>query len=144
MGAALVSKPSRKNKAGVYLYMVGTHAAKDSLFARLRMKEPGAGYMHFSTNYTENYFEQLTAEKKVTKYTKGFPYQVYEKAPGARNEAIDLRVYNLACLRALNPDFPKIKAKIEKIIAEMNDQPTEKAEKKPQKVKKSWLNNWKG
>ena len=144
MGAPLVNKPKRTNKAGVYLFMVGTHAAKDSLFARLRMAEPGAGYMHFSTNYTENYFEQLTAEKKTTKYQKGFPYQVYEKAPGARNEAIDLRVYNLACLRALNPDLQKIRDKIESIIAEKNDETPKTEEKKPLKSRKSWVNNWKG
>ena len=49
----------------------------------------------------EGYFEQLTAEKLVTKYVKGFPVRSWTKKSGARNEALDTFVYSLAALQAL-------------------------------------------
>jgi phage terminase large subunit GpA-like protein len=49
----------------------------------------------------EGYFEQLTAEKKVTKYVKGFAVHEWVKKSGARNEALDTFVYALAAMQSL-------------------------------------------
>ena len=102
------------------------------------MDEPGAGYMHFPTTYDEQYFKQLTAEKQTTKYRNGFPYRVWIKLPGARNEALDVNVYALAALEILNPNFDKIAEALENIKTE--SAPVPPAKKTP---KKGWVNKWK-
>jgi len=43
--------------------------------------------------YAEEYFKQLTAEKRVIKLHKGFPRASWEKDPTRNNEALDCRVY---------------------------------------------------
>jgi len=95
-GQPISGKPS-KQKNGVNLYMIGTDTAKDLLFHRLTISEPGPGYIHFPTTLTEEYFKQLTAEKKKTKYVKGFKKFEWVKTRD-RNEALDLFVYNIAAL----------------------------------------------
>jgi phage terminase large subunit GpA-like protein len=95
-GQPISGKPS-KQKNGVNLYMIGTDTAKDLLFHRLTISEPGPGYIHFPTTLTEEYFKQLTAEKKRTKYVKGFKKFEWVKTRD-RNEALDLFVYNIAAL----------------------------------------------
>ena len=95
-GQPISGKPS-KQKNGVDLYMVGTDTAKDLLFNRLTISEQGPGYIHFPTTLTEEYFKQLTAEKKITKYVKGFKKFEWVKTR-ERNEALDLFVYNIAAL----------------------------------------------
>ncbi|MDR3741817.1 MAG: phage terminase large subunit family protein, partial [Terracidiphilus sp.] len=47
------------------------------------------------------YFEQLTAEKKYTRYHNGFAKHEWKKDSGARNEALDCRVYAYAALQSL-------------------------------------------
>ena len=96
-GVPIITKPS-KTIPDLDLYHIGTHEAKMSLFNRLKMEEYGPGYMHFNQTFTEDFFKQLAVEKIITKYKNGFPYKVFEKPEGARNEACDLAVYNIACV----------------------------------------------
>ncbi|KAF8818069.1 phage terminase large subunit family protein [Rickettsia endosymbiont of Cardiosporidium cionae] len=51
-----------------------------------------AGACHFP-EYPEEYFKQITSERRVIKFIKGFPKPYWEKDPGRRNEALDCRVY---------------------------------------------------
>lgn len=92
------------------VWSVATDHAKDIIYARLKIQEPGARFMHFpkAHGYTEAFYKQLTAEKVVTRYTKGFPKRIYEKDAGARNEALDRRVYWIAGLEILKPNLPAI------------------------------------
>lgn len=91
------------------VYAVNTRHAKDILFARLQINEPGPRYCHFPkrNGYGQEFFEQLTAEVRKTKYLHGFPKQYYDKVR-ERNEALDRRVYLLACHEILNPILPTI------------------------------------
>lgn len=110
----IISRPTRDNKGKIDLFMVGTFAAKEIVLARINKEEPGPGYIHFSDNFDPEYFNQLTAEKKVTKYRKGFAYQEWIKVR-PRNEAFDLQVYNLAALRIVcrtREDLNRIVAQI--------------------------------
>ena len=93
-------RPSHKNKGRVPLYMVGSSAAKEVIYARLEITGPGPGFMHFPADRSDKYFSQLTAEtcKKVRK--KGRLTIVWD-AGDRRNEALDLKVYNLAALYGL-------------------------------------------
>jgi len=106
-GMPLVGRPTISNIARVKLFPIGTDTAKDTLFARLKIEDFGPGYMHFPYYYEEEYFKQLTAEKVVTKFHKGFPKREYVKIR-ARNDVIDERVYAMAALVILNPNIEKI------------------------------------
>ena len=39
-------RPSKKNKGGVPLFILGVDALKEAVYSRLRLKEPGPGYCH--------------------------------------------------------------------------------------------------
>jgi phage terminase large subunit GpA-like protein len=106
-GVDYLSKPGlaaegQTKKARVRLFTVATYAAKDRIFARLKIPKPGPGYIHLPHWVTDEYLEQLTAEKKVpfkNKKTRANHY-VYVKT-GPRNEALDLWVYAHAALFVL-------------------------------------------
>jgi phage terminase large subunit GpA-like protein len=100
-GKPLVGKPGRNNIGKIRLFPVGVDTAKDVLFSRMRIAEPGPGYMHFPTNRSDEYFRQLTAEKLTTRYHKGFARREWVKVR-PRNEALDVRVYAMAALGILN------------------------------------------
>ena len=46
-GRALVGRPSKNNVGKVRLFPVGVDTAKELIYARLKIKEPGPGYCHF-------------------------------------------------------------------------------------------------
>lgn len=99
-GSAISGKPSIQ-KNGVNLYMIGTDTIKNLLFARLLINEPGPGYIHFPMSLDEEYFKQLTAEKRKIKYVKGFKKHEWIKTR-KRNEQLDLMVYNIAVLNIIS------------------------------------------
>ncbi len=111
---SLLVLPHHNKHYRMVLYSVNTDAAKDTLFARLKLKEHGARYMHFPAGYgyeAENkYFEGLTAEEVRIKYNKGFAERYYWKDANRRNEPIDLRVYFLAAMDILKPSIKHIAA----------------------------------
>ena len=39
--------PKRQKMSKVHLFLVGTESAKQSIYGRLKVEEPGPGYMHF-------------------------------------------------------------------------------------------------
>ncbi len=90
-------------------FAIATKNAKDTIFARLRIEEPGPRYMHFpiGNGYTKEFFEKLTAEVKKTEYFRGIPTEVYVKIRD-RNEALDIRVYQLGALDILRPNLTAI------------------------------------
>lgn len=99
----------KKNKFyGSWSYSVNTIQAKDTIFARLKLKEQGARYMHWHEGYDKDYFDGLTAEEKRIHYVHGFPEPYYEKIR-ARNEPLDLRVYFLAVMDILKPNIEAIR-----------------------------------
>lgn len=83
------------------LFVIGVDAAKEAIFARLKIEQPGPGYCHFSLERDLGYFEQLTAETCRIRYTKGFAHREWSMKPGTRNEALDVRAYSYAALHAL-------------------------------------------
>ena len=111
--------PKRASRAGAkgaeHVFIVGVDAAKDAIYARLRIAKPGPAYVHFpaADGFDDAYFEQLTAEKVVTRYKQGRPYRVWNlKKTGIRNEALDTFVYALAALRALPMRLDRIKPEV--------------------------------
>jgi len=100
-GKPLVNgRPSTNNNLKCKLWSIGVDTAKEIIYSRLKIKEIGAGYCHFPERYEDEYFKQLTAEKVVKKYHKGFHRREWVKVR-PRNEALDCRVYALAALNIL-------------------------------------------
>ena len=110
IGKPLVSKFSKSNKLRVKLFSIGTDTAKQMIYSRLKIHQPGAGYCHFPSDYPEEYFRQLTAERIQTKFVNGHPTRVWVLKKGKRNEALDCRVYGLAALHILNPNLDELAA----------------------------------
>ena len=88
----------RKRRAnGARSEIVGVDEAKSILFRRLQLQKPGPGYCHFPDDRDAEYFAQLTAEKLVTRYSKGRPVREWVKTR-ERNEALDKRIYAYAAM----------------------------------------------
>jgi phage terminase large subunit GpA-like protein len=103
-GKPAIGKPSKMDinfrgqslKAGVDLYPIGVDTIKTTLYGRLKISEHGEGFIHFNAVTTDDYFQQLTSEKQVTRYVRGFPVRDWVKQNGVRNEALDCAVYSFA------------------------------------------------
>lgn len=106
-GAPAVPKrePNRFRKRRFKLYLLGTTALKDTVFARLKLNEPGPGYMHFPRHdgYDDDYFKGLTSEVKKPKYKPRTAIRIgwYYDKEYSRNEPLDLKAMNLAVLMLL-------------------------------------------
>lgn len=98
--------PRKPNAKKVYLTTIGPDTAKEVVYRRYEIMDPGPGYCHYPVKdaYDEQYFTQATAEKKIKRYTHGVPYYVWD-AEKRRNEALDCRVGNLAMIRILQAHF---------------------------------------
>jgi phage terminase large subunit GpA-like protein len=111
-GKPISGRPSRNNVAKCPLFSIGVDTIKDIVFARLRINEEGSGYVHFSDVLSDEYFKQLTAEKVVTKYHRGFKKRIYEKIR-PRNEALDCMVYAIASYAILGVNVKALANKFE-------------------------------
>jgi phage terminase large subunit GpA-like protein len=100
-GRTVWPKAASKGTGKHKLFMVGVDAAKDAVYARLKITRPGPGFCHFPEDREADWFAQLTAETVSVRYSKGFPTRVWTKRAGARNEALDCRVYAYAALQSL-------------------------------------------
>lgn len=107
MAKPLVGRPSKNNRYRLRLYPIGTDTAKEVIYSRLRITEPGAGYFHFPLQRDREYFLQLTGEKQVTRFTRGVARREWIKIR-SRNEVLDCTVYALAAFKLLNPDLAQL------------------------------------
>ena len=145
----IVSRPNRGNSAKVALFSIGTDSAKELLYSRLKIEESGPGYCHFPIDpaYDTEYFDQLTAEKAVTKAKAGVKTRVWVKKR-ARNEALDIRVYALAAFVNLNANLDQL-AKSLKARSVDESQPKEPTRKDPMQAiarpprRTGFVNSWK-
>jgi phage terminase large subunit GpA-like protein len=97
-------KPGKSSMANVPVYPVKVDTAKDTMASRAQtIENPGPGFIHFPTNFGEDYFRQFTAEQAFDRTDKkGFPIRVWEMKKGrTRNEVWDTIVGNYAALCAL-------------------------------------------
>jgi len=124
-GMNIIHTYSRTKKAKNLLFTVATDTAKATLFTRLAIAdEKKSGYCHFPIDeqdmqrgYDEKYFEGLTSEIKITKMVKGRPKVEWKVKSGTRNEPLDIRVYNIAAIEILNPNFEELKKRKDGISA---------------------------
>lgn len=124
-GKPIIGKPSHQDvdykgktvKQGVQLWPVGSDTCKQLIYGRLRQKEQGPGYYHAPIGIDQQYYLELTAEKLLTKFNKGFPKREWTKLPGRRNEALDCECYALAAavsvgMQSARWDWRKLEARV--------------------------------
>ncbi len=85
-------KRATRGKHTNSLRLIGVDTAKDSIYGRYKIENPGPGYCHLPPSYDDEWFDQATVEYVVTRYREGRPYRVWVCPKGKRNEALDLRV----------------------------------------------------
>lgn len=104
-GKPFVGKPTRSNRRKCALFPINVSTGKETLFARLKIGERGAGYCHYpqGRGFNSAFFKGLLSEKPVLKYKQGQRVIEWVHQPGTRNEPLDLEVYCLAALEILNP-----------------------------------------
>ena len=108
--AMIIGGKVRERSEGAWLLRLGTDTLKDEFHTRLAIQKPGPGFCHWpmlqngedACGYNQSYFEQLVAEQRVLKYTKGgFARFEWHKNRTDANEAFDLRCYTRAALEYL-------------------------------------------
>lgn len=85
---------------------LGVDTGKTELTSRFNVAHVGPGYCHFpkldndepACGYTLDYFEGLTAEKRITRFEHGFKTYVWVKKSSQANEPFDCRNYALAAV----------------------------------------------
>lgn len=118
-----ITRPGKAKNNSVKLFMAGVDGIKASVYSWLRVGNPGAGYCHFpmskdrdnetgenlsARGYGNDYFAMLTAEKRIAARNKrGFTEYKWMLPSGARNEALDCRVYARAALSIMLPHEEK-------------------------------------
>ena len=79
----------RSGSKGAPLWLVGSDAVKSQLFNRLSRGEG----VRFAETLEPVFFEQLTSERRVVRYTHGKPVARFERIKGKRAETLDATVY---------------------------------------------------
>lgn len=101
-------------KGGGRLWVMGVDTVKSWIFNRLderptteEIGERTAGRIRFAAALGDmpEYFEQLTAETRVIRYTRGQPQRRFERKPGMRAETLDCLVYAWAAHQAMRPNW---------------------------------------
>lgn len=90
---------SYQNKLKRAIFQLSVNAAKDVLSARLNILDPTRnGYIHLSDRVTDEFVEQMGAEKAVPKLMNGKWVRIWTPIM-KRNEGWDLMTYAIAALR---------------------------------------------
>lgn len=120
-------------KSGGQVYPVGSDTAKGTIYARMKNTEKGPGYIHFHGGLDDEYFAQLTSEKQVVRFVRGFATREWVKKARARNEALDCAVYAYAALQYLYTRFNR-KTIWDQLNRRLNAMTGAKVPDKPQKL----------
>jgi len=92
---------SKSKVRGGRLWIVGVDVIKSWLFARLQNER----LCRFSDDLEPVFFEQLSSERRVVRYSRGQPTRRFERKPGARAEALDCTTYAIAARNVLPSNF---------------------------------------
>ena len=144
-GKPIAGRPTQSGRQRVQLFPAGVDTCKETVFSWLQIEEPGPGYIHFPSTVDEEYFKQLTSEKRAIKYIRGRK-QVVWVPKRERNETLDCFNYSLVALHILQPDLERIANKTEapeEQIPTENKKPRDlvKERRSPRK-KKSFVKDW--
>lgn len=125
-----VSRAAKSKVERVRLLSVGTNRIKGVIYDRAAYEpsqDARAGFMHFPSSYRDEWFEQLLSEVSSPLFKNGVRLRIFKLPPGRRNEALDMRVYAIAALRALGPqNWTAIEAMLQEEKAAEKQVPDEK------------------
>jgi phage terminase large subunit GpA-like protein len=141
-GIPLWPRRPTRTKGKVPLFVIGVDAAKDALFARLRLAEPGPGYLHFPAERDAEFFRQLTAERVVTRFERGRPIRLWQpRRDGERNEALDTTVYAMAALHGLISMGLRLNEEADTIsvAGRKGQRPTPQSTVAPPVIRSAWM-----
>lgn len=140
-GIPLIYKIAKANNAKAPLILLGVDDGKQQIMDRLSINSPGPLYFHFpqdegikelsNRGYDDLYFKGIISEHKKVYKRNGVLREVWETTKNVRNEPLDLRNYNLACMKSLKPDW----VKLEMLVNGMSETEVKRAVAKPQKKK---------
>lgn len=105
-GKPIAGKPSFVTGRKVALYPVGSDTGKEWIYARINNED--RKLIHFPNTLDEEYFKQLSSEKKITKKYMGRDIVKWIQTR-KRNEALDTMIYGVAAAYILQPNFEKLK-----------------------------------
>ncbi|QHJ78110.1 MAG: hypothetical protein [Bacteriophage sp.] len=108
-----ISKPSRNTKNKCRLYVLGVSQGKILVQKRLKKDVPNSpGYCHFPDDeergYDPEYYAGLTSEKLTINIKRGRLIREWVKPKGVANEPFDLRVYNTAAIKIVDPNWSRV------------------------------------
>jgi phage terminase large subunit GpA-like protein len=149
-----------RNKVRARLAILGVDSIKARIYDRLTMQDLvegkyPPGYMHFNERCGQEFFLQLTSEKRVIALNRqGFSHWKWILKENRRNEVLDCYVLNFAAITLLNPDLNALDEKMQEQLSQRKaeaDTPPE--EKKQQQVQvaqkkriirppKNFVTNW--
>ena len=95
-----INVKGRVLKRGTKLWMVGGDTARDLFYGRLKVTEPGPGYIAFASDLPREYFEQFGNEKRVPVTVQGRTTYRWVHYRGS-NEVPDTTMYCLFVFEAL-------------------------------------------
>lgn len=104
------------------LVYLGVDDGKQQVMNRLAIEEPGPMYFHFPKDklddqqrgYDELYFKGLISEQKVMTIRNGRLRESWKPIKShIRNEPLDLRVYNLACMQSIPKNWDYLASLLE-------------------------------
>ena len=92
---------SKQKVKGGWLWIVGVDGIKTHLMSRLTRGDT----IKFSDKLEPSWYEQLTAERVVVRYSRGQPCRSFERIKGRRAEALDCTVYAFAVRQLVNVNW---------------------------------------
>lgn len=93
---------------GQRLWIVGVDGEKGRLAERLKRGRT----IHFSETLPAQFYQELTAERRVVRYVKGTPQSSWERIPGRRAEALDSCLYAMAVRNLVQVDLMRREAEL--------------------------------
>ena len=101
--------------------IVGVDTGKSHVYSRLKVADPGPGYVHFPKGLPADYFQQLTVERRRTRHQRGQVQHYWHKPKDARNETFDCAVYAYAALLAWKNRGQKIEKALDRLSVSVVD-----------------------
>lgn len=133
----IAGRPSFVGRARHVLYPVGTDTAKEVIYSRIKAEKAA---IHFPATVDEEYFKQLTSEKRVVKYVKGAK-KFQWVAKRRHNEALDTLVYAFAAVYILQPNYDRIELLIKQNKSTQKEHSKDVIKRRPKPT--GWINSWK-
>ncbi len=125
-GVSGFSRPILQKSGSQHLWLVGSDAVKSLIFARIS-RDAG---IHFSEDLEPIYFEQLTSERRVVRYSRGQPVARFERIKGKRAETLDATGYAWAARSLINQNTDRRAEELRSVGAPV---------RKPAVIRSKWL-----